>query len=251
MKRARALIDLIASARAFPYDVGAMTVTEAKMEPSLFDLRSREAEPQQPHSTSVPSTNLASQAEAANDALAASIAHEAAELAETAESPEPTVEKAEDKRKRIEKQLDALKRKEAELRRALLVTGHPEIGDVIGAIEGRVFAVTRAEEKAGHGLSKAELRRRETIDKKLASLREKRVELDSQIGALEQELAGLGSEQLAAFEAERRQALTQLLVTISTHASALSAVGLDANSLVPDRLLSEIEAIAREVSAQS
>ena len=144
-----------------------------------------------------------------------------------------------------------IKRKEAELRRALLVTEHPEIGDAIGAIEGRVFAVTRAEEKAGHGLSKAELRRRETIDKKLASLREKRVELDSQIGALEQELAGLGSEQLAAFEAERRQALTQLLVTISTHASALSAVGLDANSLVPDRLLSEIEAIAREVSAQS
>ncbi len=199
MKRVRVAIDLIASARRFPYDVSAMTtVTEAKMEPTLFDLRSREAEPQQPQAKSVPSTSQPSQAEATRDALAASIAHEAAELGEAAESadaPEPTVEmeKAEDKRKRIEKQLDALKRKEAELRRALLVTEHPEIGDAIGAIEGRAFAVTRAEEKAAQGLSKTELRRRETIDKKLGSLREKRSELDSQIGTLEQELAGLAA----------------------------------------------------------
>lgn len=154
-------------------------------------------------------------------------------------------------RKRIEEQLDALKRKELELRRALVVSDHPELAEAVRTIGSRAYAVQRAESKLAQGLSKAELRRREGIEKKLAVLRAKRAELEGQIGAIEAELGGLGSERLAGFESERRKALEQLLLALGKHEESLRAAGLEASALVPEIApwLPELETIARELIA--
>ncbi|HKP57484.1 MAG TPA: hypothetical protein VJV78_12220 [Polyangiales bacterium] len=156
-------------------------------------------------------------------------------------------------RKRLAEQLDALKRKEFELRRALAAAEHPELADAIRSIELGALAVSRAEGKLAQGFSKGEARRREVIDKKLEALRSKREELDTQIQALQAELAGLGSDRLAGFEAERRAALEQLLIALGAHHDALHIAGLEPNKLVPeiDGWLPELEALAQQLSARA
>jgi hypothetical protein len=214
-----------------------MSAPEAQTEPTLFDQRAREPVSEPP----------VAEADAAPDEERVALASDSPDLAAVA--VEPVVQ---NDRKRLEEQLDALKRKEFELRRALAVADHPGLADAIRAIEGKVFAVTRAEQKLAQGLSKSESRRRETIEKKLSALREKRAELDGQISALEGEHHGLGTDRLTTFESERRQALEQLLIALSTHEPALSSAGLEANGLVPEveRWLPEIETLARELSIQ-
>jgi len=155
-------------------------------------------------------------------------------------------------RKRLEEQLEALKRKETELRRALVIADHPELADAIRALQGRAYAIGRVETKLALGLSKSEERRRETLDKKLGALRTKREELDTQIGALEGELNALGQERTAAFEVERKQALEQLLIALGTHEPTLRAAGIDASTLVPElnQWLPEIEGLAERLVAE-
>jgi len=155
-------------------------------------------------------------------------------------------------RKRLEEQLEALKRKETELRRALVIADHPELADAIRALQGRAYAIGRVETKLAQGLSKSEERRRETLDKKLGALRAKREELDTQIGALESELHALGQERTAAFELERKQALEQLLIALGTHEPTLRAAGIDASTLVPElnQWLPEIEGLAERLVAE-
>jgi chromosome segregation ATPase len=154
-------------------------------------------------------------------------------------------------RKRLEEQLEALKRREAELRRELAITDHPELEDAIRLLEGSTYAVARIEAKIAQGFSKAEERRRETLDKKLGGLRDKRAELDAQIAELEAELHTLG-DRARAFAGERRSALEQLLAVLSTHGAALTAMGLEATSLVPDlsRWLPEIQQLAETLVAE-
>lgn len=149
-------------------------------------------------------------------------------------------------RKKLEEQLEALKRKEFELRRALLMADHPELADSIRVLEGRIFAITRAEGKLAQGLSKADARKRDTLDKKLGSLREKRAELDAQIEKLEADLTALGADRSQVYEAERREAIEQLLVSLSEHEPAFRAAGIEAVSLVPEltRWLPEVERLA-------
>jgi hypothetical protein len=81
-------------------------------------------------------------------------------------------------------------------------------------------------------------------------LREKRAELDSQIGALEAELGGLGADRLATFESERQKALEQLMISIASHDAALRAAGLDPSQLVPEIAgwLPELDALAEKLS---
>lgn len=167
------------------------------------------------------------------------------------EEPADAAGAAKADRRKLEEQLHVLKRKEFELRRALVVADHPELADVIRLLEGRAYALTRAEAKLAQGLTKAEERRRETTEKKLSSLREKRAELDAQIGALESELCSLGAERMQAFEAEQRQALEQLLVALGTHEPALRAAELDAASLVPELagFLPKVQALAETLVA--
>lgn len=136
-------------------------------------------------------------------------------------------------RDRIQQQLEALKQREAELRRELAIADHPVLADAIRAIEGSAYGVTRIESKMAEGLSKAEQRRKETLEKKLASAREKRAEIDAQIGALETELQPLGDARVAAFDASRTQALLTLVAMLKEHDGALSAAGLDIGLLVP------------------
>ncbi len=156
-------------------------------------------------------------------------------------------------RKRIEEQLEALKRREFELRRALAVADHPELAEAIRVLEGRAYAVTRVEAKMSQGLSKAEERRRETLDKKLASLRERRSELDAQISEIEAQLAPLGEERTRAFETERREALEQLIAAMSHHHDALHTAGLDAGSLVPEiaRWMPEVVVLAEKLAVNA
>jgi hypothetical protein len=154
-------------------------------------------------------------------------------------------------RRRLEEQLEALKRKELELRRALVIADHPALAEGIRVLEGRTYALGRIEAKLAEGMSKSEARRSETIEKKLSSLREKRAELDTQIAGLELELRGLGAERLEAFAAERHQALEQLLVALGKHEPALREAGIDAASLVPEiaRWAPEVQALAESLVA--
>ena len=73
-------------------------------------------------------------------------------------------------RRKLEEQLESLKRKEFELRRALTIADHPVLADAIRELEGRAYAVARAEGKLAQGLSKAEERRRDTLEKKLGTI---------------------------------------------------------------------------------
>jgi chromosome segregation ATPase len=137
-------------------------------------------------------------------------------------------------KRRLEGQLEALKRKEFELRRALALADHPELADAIRRLDGRVYALTRVESKLMQGLSKSEERRKETLEKKLAVLRAKAAELDAQIAELSAEHAQLVDARIAALEAERRVALNELVACLGEHTAALSAAGLDAADLVPE-----------------
>jgi hypothetical protein len=256
-----------------------MTVSEAYTEPTLFDLRARERQSEEDAqhtlqalsthdaASAVPAAGAASLAPQAREAEPPAEASEARQTAETADAaqsaqagetgePGETAQAAApgatppDEKKRLEKQLDALKRKESELRRALLVAERPELAEAIRTIQGHAYSVQRAEDKASHGLSKAEVRRRDTLDKKLTGLREKRTELDKQIEALEAEHNTLGAEQAAASQVERRQALGQLLRSLSMNAAAFTDAGIDAQSVVPElaRLMPELEGFARELT---
>jgi type IV secretory pathway VirB10-like protein len=153
-------------------------------------------------------------------------------------------------RKRLEEQLGALRRKEAELLRALAITDHPALADAIRTIEARVYCVSRADAKIAQGLSKSEARRQEVLTKKLTALREKRAELDSQIGTLEAEYQELGASRMTDFQRERQDALQSLMIALAQHDAAIAAAGLDVRALLPEigSLLPELEGIARSVS---
>ncbi len=188
---------------------------------------------------------VASPAEATHEAAIADAepsAHEA-EAAPSSEAQSPL------DRKRLEEQLDALKRREGELRRALAIADHPELTDAVRLLEGAAYAVSRVENKMAQGLSKSEEKRRETTGKKLAQALEKRAELDAQIAEFEAELRKLGEERTAAFEAERREAMVQLISSLNTHNDAFAAAGIDPASLVPDlaRLMPEVRSLAEEL----
>ena len=187
------------------------------------------------------STGPESEASAGEDAEAASAKAENAGEEELPKSD----------RKRLAEQLDALRKKEAELLRALAITDHPDLADAIRTIEARVYCVARADAKLAQGLSKSEARRQEVLSKKLSALREKRSELDTQIAALEAEANELGTARLTDFQRERQDALQELMVALATHDSALDAAGLNVQSLLPElsSLMPELEAIARSVSA--
>ncbi len=156
-------------------------------------------------------------------------------------SADPTLE-----RRRLEEQLNALKRREAELRRALAIADHPELAEAVRALEGATYAVTRVEAKMAQGLSKSEEKRRETVEKKLAQAEEKRAELEVQIAAFRAELSALGEERTRAFEAERREGLLGLIASLSTHDAVFEAAGLEPSSLIPEiaRLMPEVRALA-------
>jgi len=153
-------------------------------------------------------------------------------------------------KKRIEEQLEALKRRESELRRALATASHPELADAIRLIEGRAYALSRVETKMAEGLSKSEERRKQTVEKKRAGLQEKRDELNAQVAVLDAELATLGVERTEAFERERRAAMESLLAALGAHGAELPAAGLEAGQLVPDiaRWMPEIQELAEELS---
>jgi len=171
-------------------------------------------------------------------------------LAETPRPPEPTEPAAlgTDK-KRLEEQLEALKRKELELRRAIAIADHPELADAIRLLDGRAYALTRVEAKIAQGLSKSEERRKETLEKKLDVLREKSAELSAQIAELSKEHESLVLARVTALEGERRAALHDLVASLGEHSATLSAAGLDAGELVPEigQRMAEIRAAAEEL----
>jgi hypothetical protein len=225
-----------------------MSASEAFTEQSLFDHNSREPATKPTAPTlderapeAVSGSSEASDLEATD--------HGKSDTPEVVLSPEAI---AQNERKRLAEQLDALKRKEFELRRALAAADHPEAAEAIRLIEGSAFSVARAEAKLAQGFSKSEARRREVIEKKLGALREKRAELDTQVATLEVELSGLGADRLATFESERQAALQQLMIVIATHDAALRAAKLDPSRLVPEieGWLPELEALAKQVSAK-
>ena len=195
------------------------------------------ASPADATATEEPTTN------AASDAGASDAAMDAPEAA-----PEPISE-----RRRLQEQLEALERKQAELRRALAIADHPDLGEAIRIVEGRAYAVTRAEAKMAQGLSKAEERRRDTLEKKLAAARAKRDELDAQIAELERELAPLGEERLRAFADERRAALEALVAALGQHDAAFAAAGLEVGALVPEvtKWTEELRDIAEAIVARA
>jgi hypothetical protein len=207
-----------------------------------------------PSESSEPTPSVSEVASASDDAVEAT--EESASASEDGEAASAKAESTSEEelpkndRKRLAEQLDALKKKEAELLRALAITDHPDLADAIRTIEARVYCVARADAKLAQGLSKSEARRQEVLSKKLTALREKRTELDTQITALEAESEELGAARLTDFQRERQDALQDLMVALATHDTALDAAGLSVQSLLPELtgLMPELEAIARSVS---
>lgn len=156
-------------------------------------------------------------------------------------------------REKIEAQLRELQRKEAELRRALAVADHPDLGDAIREVEGRAFGVTRAELKLADPLSKSESKRRDTLEAKLAKAKTKRDDIELEIMRLEEELSPLGEARLATLREAREEALLKLLAAMNRHADAFAAADLDEVALVPDlaRWLPELRALADSHLQQS
>jgi hypothetical protein len=136
-------------------------------------------------------------------------------------------------RERIQSQLEQLKQRESELRRELAIAEHPDLADAIRQIEGRAYGVRRVEAKIAQGLSKSEQRKKETLEKKLATALERRAEMDAQITALEAELLPLGQGRVTAFETERVEALLRLAALLEEHEAKVAAANLDLTSLVP------------------
>jgi len=136
-------------------------------------------------------------------------------------------------RERIQHQLQQLKQRESELRRELAIAEHPELADAIRQIEGRAYGVGRIDAKMAEGLSKSELRKKDTLEKKLLTAMEKRVELDQQIAALETDLSPLGEARTQGFQSERGEALLRLASLLDEHAVAIAAAKLDLDALIP------------------
>jgi chromosome segregation ATPase len=178
---------------------------------------------------------------------AVAVAHEAVSDSTKAQEPAPL---ALDK-KRIAEQLEALKRKELELRRALAIADHPELADAIRLLDGRAYALVRVESKIAQGLSKSEERRKETLQKKLSGLEEKRAELNAQIAELNGELDQLVNARTDALHSERKAALNDLIAALGEHAAVLAAAGLDVSELVPEigQRMPEIRAVAEQLVA--
>jgi len=234
-----------------------MSASEAFTESSLFAHSSREpaSNPTAPTVVERAARTAVATAVSASEAISGS--SDAADLEASGNAIDTPVAREaiarEDERKRLAEQLDALKRKEFELRRALAAADHPEAAEAIRMIGGSAFSVSRAEAKLAQGFPKSEARRREVIEKKLGTLRDKRADLDSQIGALEVELGGLGADRIAVFENERQAALEQLMIVLATHDAALSAAKLDPRRLVPELegWMPELEALAKKMSAKA
>jgi len=161
--------------------------------------------------------------------------------------------RAEADRKRIEEQLAMLEKKQAELRRALAIADHPEIGEAIREIEGRIYRASKAETRLANPLSKSEARQREKLEKKLEVARAKRAELDATIAALESEAQALGEGRMEGLRAEHDAAVRALFTSLARHAEAFEAAGLQAANLIPElsRWLPTLRALAdAQVEAQ-
>lgn len=163
---------------------------------------------------------------------------------ESSSSPEPSDEE----RERIVRQLEQLERKQAELRRALIVADHPTLAGPIREVDGRVYGVQLASDRLDAPLSKSEQKKLERLAKKIDTLRAKRDELDRSIAELEKEHAELGDERTATLEAQRQEALNNLLTTMAEHAPAFDEAGLQISELIPEleRWLPTLRAMAEE-----
>ena len=238
-----------------------MSVQPVDHEPSLFDpkpIADKDVERPPAKAKAAPAPQPEREPERLDhdDNAEEEAAAPAAELASSAEEdaepnkPEPEEDTERNDRKRLEEQLSALRRKEAELLRALAITDHPGLADAIRTIEAKVYCVARADAKLAQGLSKSEARRQEVLTKKLSALREKRAELDTQIEALEAEFQELGAARMTDFARERQDALQSLMIALAQHDAEIGAAGLDVRSLLPEigTLMPELEAIARNVS---
>jgi len=250
-ERPQASLSAEAASPAQPADAASPEEVAAKPEPAK---RTRAAKPAKAAAAEPANAEVGEPASAATREAAEASDDEASEdqdAALEADAAKPADEDSErNDRKRLEEQLSALRRKEAELLRALAITDHPDLADAIRTIEARVYCVARAEAKIAQGLSKSEARRQEVLSKKLSALREKRVELDTQIDALEAEFQELGAARMTDFQRERQDALQSLMVAMAQHDSAIGAAGLEVRSLLPEisLLMPELEAIARSVS---
>ena len=170
--------------------------------------------------------------EATNHAAAAEAAAEVVGAMETASDPAK-------ERQRIEEQLALLEQKKRELSKALVLADHPALQGPIRMIEGRLYAVSRAETQMAAGLSKAEEKRKESLAKKRETLALKKAELEAklaeaaeQILAIDKDLLALGDERRDAYEAERTSALEALVVVLSQHGREFDAVKVDPASIV-------------------
>lgn len=173
----------------------------------------------------------------------------------TADAPQdPTTE-----RRRLEAELAAIEKKREELARALVVNAHPELADPIRMLTGRLYAVTRIEERMREPLSKAEVRKVESLGKKRESLVAKRAELDAKRAGLEaemteidRELAQLGEQRTQGFERERTEALEQLVVTLAQLGPVFEAAGADPVQLVAGLgpRLPEVQLAAEELATR-
>ena len=172
----------------------------------------------------------------------------------------PAADDAVAERRRLEAELAAIEKKREELARALVVNEHPGLAEPIRVLVGRLYAISRVEERMREPLSKSEMRKLESLGKRREALLAKRAELDAKRAELEteltsvaRELALLGDERSQGFERERGQALEALVVALAQLGPAFDAAGVDPARLIDGLAprLPEVEATARALAARA
>ncbi|MBX7195184.1 MAG: hypothetical protein K1X94_24225 [Sandaracinaceae bacterium] len=208
--------------------------------------------------TTSPAEALPAKTEPVSDAAV----HEPVAAAEptTASHAGTPLDDAAAERRRLEAELAAIERKREELSRALIVNAHPELADPIRVLTGRLYAVARVEERMREPLSKAEVRKVESLGKKReslvlkrAELDAKRLELEAELAQLDHELALLGEERTKSFDRERNDALEQLVVTLAQLGPAFDQAGVDPVRLVEglDARMADIKATAESLASRT
>ena len=190
----------------------------------------------------VAEVGAAPSAEAADAATAPDEETNHAAVAEAAAEVVGAMEAASDpakERHRIEEQLALLEQKKRELSKALVLADHPALQGPLRMIEGRLYAVSRAETQMAAGLSKSEEKRKESLAKKRetlalkkADLASKLAEAEDQLLAIDKDLLALGDDRRVAFEKERRSALEALVIALSEHGPVFDAVKVDPAAII-------------------
>jgi len=151
--------------------------------------------------------------------------------AASSEPPVPLLD-----RQRLEQELRAVRRKELELMRAIVVADHPQLGEALTVLETHMQRVVSAQQQLAEGLSESDRRRHAELTELMNGLKQQRADLNLEIEAHECELRALGEERSQRLQFAEREALHALATAHQEHERSLLSAGANLEVLLPGLL---------------